>query len=466
MTLNNKSFSDSRSLNDKIKALIGLPSKIGEPNCNKGLRLIRPCYLLSKHEILTDSGQCSFFMANPSESLGFKTKADLHTWQNSLQTSIKNTSVTAKNTSSEDIPLHSGWVGVYPYPNQVTSLDQIDSNLAEFHYYPWVICLEHSTGIFYLLGSPDEAAEQAFQTLQSQPDHNAPDNNNALDPNYFKSDKFAPSWSKADYDKAFYKIQDYLEAGDCYQVNLTQPHKAHYKGRALDTLLPLYTSLNPSFGCYFEGQDFQLVSISPERLMSVDSSGKLEAKPIKGTIKRSSDPKQDQILIDELLSSKKNQAENLMIVDLLRNDLSMSAEPNSVKVEKLFDLETHPNVHHLVSTISAQLKTNLNPAQAIENVFPGGSITGAPKKRAMEIIEELEAQPRSLYCGSFGYYSDSGNADFNILIRSLEFRDNTITCWGGGGITIDSDCDEEYEESLTKVRRIMDVVENTGGASH
>ena len=119
-----------------------------------------------------------------------------------------------------------------------------------------------------------------------------------------------------------------------------------------------------------------------------------------------------------------------------------------------------------MSTISAQLKTNLNPAQAIENVFPGGSITGAPKKRAMEIIEELEAQPRSLYCGSFGYYSDSGNADFNILIRSLEFRDNTITCWGGGGITIDSDCDEEYEESLTKVRRIMDVVENTGGSSH
>ena len=227
----------------------------------------------------------------------------------------------------------------------------------------------------------------------------------------------------------------------------------------METLAPLYSALNPSYSCYFEGRDCELVSVSPERFISIDANGRLEAKPIKGTIKRSTDPVQDQLYIDELKNSAKNQAENLMIVDLLRNDLSMSAQPNSVKVEKLFELETHPNVHHLVSTISAQLKSDLTPAEAIANAFPGGSITGAPKKRAMEIIDELEAQPRSLYCGSFGYYSDTGNVDFNILIRSVEFRNGEMTCWGGGGITVDSDCEEEYEESLTKVRKIMDVVE-------
>jgi para-aminobenzoate synthetase component 1 len=201
------------------------------------------------------------------------------------------------------------------------------------------------------------------------------------------------------------------------------------------------------------------VSVSPERFISIDASGLIEAKPIKGTIKRSASESEDAALINELKNSSKNQAENLMIVDLLRNDLSMSAKAGSVKVDKLFELESHPNVHHLVSTISAELDANTLAKDAITNAFPGGSITGAPKKRAMEIIEELEVQPRSLYCGSFGYFSDSGNADFNILIRSLEFRENTITCWGGGGITVDSDCAEEYEESLTKIRRIMETIE-------
>ena len=120
----------------------------------------------------------------------------------------------------------------------------------------------------------------------------------------------------------------------------------------------------------------------------------------------------------------------------------------------------------MVRTITAQLKPNIRAADAIYNAFPGGSITGAPKIRAMEIIDELEAQPRSLYCGSFGYFSDTGHADFHILIRSLEFRDNTITCWGGGGITIDSKCDDEYEESISKIRRIMDVVRSIGKSSH
>jgi para-aminobenzoate synthetase component 1 len=469
MNLTNESHPDSRSLNDKIKALIGLSKKIGETNSSKGLRLLKPCYLLSKSDKGATNNQFSFFMANPTNVVNINNKEGLAVWHSQLSCPPSSNAISA-STSRNEIPFHSGWVGVYAYPGitpqkNSSKQPQTNSNLAEFNYYPWVICLAHNTGEFHLLGKPDPNAKLAFESLQETPKSQLePAKSTTKDKdsrNSFQAEKFISSWSKVDYKNAFNRVQAYLEAGDCYQVNLTHPHKAKYQGYALDTLLPLHTSLNPSFGCYFEGQDFELISVSPERLLNIDTHGKLEAKPIKGTIKRSSVLEKDQQLIKELINSDKNQAENLMIVDLLRNDLSRSAEPNSVKVDKLFELETHPNVHHLVSTISGQLKTSLYPAQAIENAFPGGSITGAPKKRAMEIIEELEVQPRSLYCGSFGYYSDTGNTDFNILIRSLEFRDGEITCWGGGGITIESDCDEEYEESLTKIRRIMETVEKT-----
>jgi len=467
MNLNNDSHPESRSLNDKIAALIGLSKNIGRTNQSKGLQLSKPCYLLSKIDKEASNDQFSFFMANPTDVVNINNKEALAAWHNQLSCPPSSNAISAC-ASLNEIPFHSGWAGVYAYPEISTQKNdskhsQSTSNLAEFNYYPWVICLAHNTGEFHLLGEPDYDAKLAFQSLQdipgSQIDSYKPTTSGKDSKNYFNADKFISSWSKADYNNAFNKVKDYLKAGDCYQVNLTHPHKANYQGFALDTLLPLHSSLNPSFGCYFEGQDFELISVSPERLLSIDYQGKLEAKPIKGTIKRSNVLEKDQQLIEELINSDKNQAENLMIVDLLRNDLSRSAEPNSVKVDKLFELETHPNVHHLVSTISGQLKTSLYPAQAIENAFPGGSITGAPKKRAMEIIEELEVQPRSLYCGSFGYYSDTGNTDFNILIRSLEFRDGEITCWGGGGITIESNCDEEYEESLTKIRRIMETVE-------
>ena len=395
----------------------------------------------------------SYFCANPSDKRLFHCPETLSTWQQSTQCG-------PTDNKNRSIPFHSGWIGYFAYPQAATAI-------AEFNYYPWSICFDHIENCFYLLGTPDKAAKAAFDWLQSEhllqstltgtaPSFKAP----SFKAPSFKASAFIPKWHKDDYQKAFFKVQDYLVAGDCYQVNLTHPFiSAHYQGSAIDTLQPLFDALKPSFGCYFQGESCELVSMSPERFISIDNTGKLQAKPIKGTIKRSDDKSVDNALIKELTNSAKNQAENLMIVDLLRNDLSISATPGSVKVDKLFELESHPNVHHLVSTISAQLRPEISPAEAISRAFPGGSITGAPKKRAMEIINELEVQPRSLYCGSFGYFSDSGHTDFNILIRSLEFRNGSITCWGGGGITVDSDCDEEYEESLTKIRRIMDVVE-------
>lgn len=464
-------FSKKLPLSEKVKRLIQLTEYLVAASLNNKhasnlqnlhsefeskLEFFKPCLLLSKCE--SDVGrQFSYLLANPTQS-SLKDKSSFKKALNKASLVVDELPIHVQH-----IPLHSGWLGYYAYPN--------NSIVSEFYYYPWAICLDHITGDFHLLGKPNTDAIQVFELLKQdligslEGDTEATDlkadrlKTDRLKTDRFKSSKFSPAWTQKQYSQAFYKIQDYLKAGDCYQVNLTQPHKASYTGSALETLAPLYSALNPSYGCYFEGRDCELVSVSPERFISIDGSGRLEAKPIKGTIKRSEDPAQDQLYIDELKNSAKNQAENLMIVDLLRNDLSMSAQPNSVKVEKLFELETHPNVHHLVSTISAQLKSDLTPAEAIANAFPGGSITGAPKKRAMEIIDELEAQPRSLYCGSFGYYSDTGNVDFNILIRSVEFRDGEMTCWGGGGITVDSDCEEEYEESLTKVRKIMEVIE-------
>jgi len=400
----------------------------------------------------------SFLSANPTQQQLFSNQDQLNSWKSSLP---------IIDATPDKIPFHSGWIGYFAYPSK--------HSIAEFNYYPWTICLDHHTDTFHLLGKPDSAAKKAFAwLLQAQADlllintsrkvqlSEIPIVNEALvNHAAFKATPFKAKWDKAEYQKAFNKVQSYLLAGDCYQVNLTQPYiSEQYTGSPASTLLPLFKALRPNFGCYFQGQNCELVSVSPERFISINSQGKLEAKPIKGTIKRSEDPLLDNELISKLLNSEKDLAENLMIVDLLRNDLSMSALPGSVKVEKLFGLESQPNVHHLVSTITAQLKPGVSPADAIYNAFPGGSITGAPKVRAMEIINELEAQPRSLYCGSFGYFSDSGNTDFNILIRSLEFRNNTITCWGGGGITVESECNDEYEESITKIRRIMDTIEN------
>jgi para-aminobenzoate synthetase component 1 len=437
---------------DNISLLISEPLEAEQGNC------------LETNKDKQSDRQLSFLCANPSQTMSFSCAEEIEQWQQSILPPADSSSNTAFEDSRE-APFHSGWVGYFSYP-QVQSAPS--RAISEFNYYPWSICFDHGADSFYLLGNPDQAAKDAFAwLLAAQSDEKLLALTPELEeehlleqPTNFKTDPFVAKWSQQDYQQAFSKVQDYLLAGDCYQVNLTHPFiSPQYTGSALDTLYPLCKALKPSFGCYFEGEHCELVSMSPERFISIDSSGKLEAKPIKGTIKRSDDPILDQELITELRNSSKNQAENLMIVDLLRNDLSISAQPGSVQVDKLFELESHPNVHHLVSTISAQLKLGVSHAEAIGNAFPGGSITGAPKKRAMEIINELEVQPRSLYCGSFGYFSDTGNTDFNILIRSLEFRDNTITCWGGGGITVDSDCDEEYEESLTKIRRIMDTIE-------
>lgn len=262
--------------------------------------------------------------------------------------------------------------------------------------------------------------------------------------------------SSKEYQSRVQKVIDYIYAGDIFQANISQRFEAdlppefdafiHYLG---------LRERNPApFGGYFDAGNLQIASCSPERFLVV-TGGRVETKPIKGTSPRSHDPAQDKINAETLLNSIKDRAENIMIVDLLRNDLSKVCEAASVKVEKLCALESFARVHHLVSTVSGTLRQEHDALDLLQACFPGGSITGAPKIRAMEIIAELEDAPRGPYTGALGYIGFDGRMDMNILIRSIVYKDGKASLNVGGGITAQSNPTEEYQETLDKAAGLM-----------
>lgn len=267
-----------------------------------------------------------------------------------------------------------------------------------------------------------------------------------------------PTWSKAQYTYAFDQIQDYIKAGDCYQINLTQEFTAQASGTLLDTAEQFWQLTDAPYSGYLKIDDFELLSCSPELFIDFEANRKIVTKPIKGTMPRYEDPVQDERSKQTLIHSQKDQAENVMIVDLLRNDLSVYAEVGSVQTPKLFNIESFNQVHHMVSEVTATLKENINPFEMLLSALPGGSITGAPKIRAMQIIEELESAPRGAYCGSMGYFNFDGTGSWNILIRSIQKYQNQVSVWAGGGITIASDCDAEYQECFDKVSAMLDLL--------
>lgn len=304
-------------------------------------------------------------------------------------------------------------------------------------------------------------------------------------------------WHKADYQQAFAQTQDYLQQGDCYQINLTQAwqgcllnkHKsstAYQKSRndkAVATLIDYLPALHRNTQAPFAGYlgvnntinstdksalCFELLSCSPELFFTFikerdTTAHYIRTKPIKGTRPRGSDTEQDLALKQQLVDSDKDRAENVMIVDLLRNDLGKYAKTGSVKVPHLFAIESFSNVHHMVSTITAELKPEAHPLAVLFGSLPAGSITGTPKKRAVEIISELEASARGAYCGSMGYMNFDGSGQWNVLIRTLQANslataETEVSLWAGGGITVASDRDEEYQECLDKVGNLLKVL--------
>ena len=263
--------------------------------------------------------------------------------------------------------------------------------------------------------------------------------------------------SEAEYTERFDRVQEYLKSGDCYQINLTQRFQAGYRGDEYQAYLALCESNKTPFSAFLRLPDAAILSISPERFISLEGEA-IQTKPIKGTRPRAEDPAQDQAFAEELVNAEKDRAENLMIVDLLRNDIGRVAAPGSVQVPELFAIESFPAVHHLVSTITAQLASGLHATDLLRASFPGGSITGAPKIRAMEIIDELEPHRRSIYCGSIGYISADGKMDTSITIRTLLCQGQQVYCWAGGGVVADSKAAAEYQECFDKVSKILPVL--------
>ncbi len=296
-------------------------------------------------------------------------------------------------------------------------------------------------------------------------------------------------WSKRDYQQAFDKTQNYLQQGDCYQINLTQQWQCSFNQSLIDNVTPklidylpaLHRNTQAPFAGYLavnnfdsemnvdtQDNQFELLSCSPELFFTFNKDGNtgkhhIRTKPIKGTMPRGLNTEQDNAYKQQLIDSEKDRAENVMIVDLLRNDLGKYAKIGSVKVPQLFAIESFSNVHHMVSTITAELKTDTHPLKVLFGSLPAGSITGTPKKRAVEIISELEGEARGAYCATLGYINFDGSGQWNVLIRTLQAQHKLgkagqVSLWAGGGITVASDCDAEYQECLDKVGNLLGVL--------
>lgn len=347
--------------------------------------------------------------------------------------------------SLDDIALPDMCVGIYPWAIVQDHLDQK----------AWLVINEHLVkrlgGAYNFLEIEQLCTNQTEKVVFHDVMSILESHKNPFNINGFKSDINAET-----YQAALTKIDAYIRAGDCYQVNFAQRFTADFTGDPFIAYRALRRALPSPFSGFMQLESGAILSLSPERFIRVNDNH-VETKPIKGTIKRGLTPEEDQANARWLQSSLKNRAENVMIVDLLRNDLSKHCL--NVRVPGLCELQTFANVHHLVSTITGELANDSTSIDVLRDAFPGGSITGAPKIRAMEIIEELEPTRRSLYCGSMGYISTDGQMDTSIAIRTLVCENNKIYCWGGGGIVADSEIEQEYRESIAKVKVLMDTLE-------
>ncbi|MBT1445531.1 aminodeoxychorismate synthase component I [Shewanella sp. JM162201] len=389
------------------------------------------------------------------------------------------------------LPFSGGAAGAFNYDlgRNIETLPAIASDdiglpLASLGFYDWALIKEYQSGQWTLVHYLGEAALNDTLTMLQKlidefsangvSDENgtnaqscagnqcgADEATKALQNSEFSlKAPFTPQIDRAAYNDKFARVQQYLLSGDCYQINLTQRFSAPFSGEPWHAYRTLRASNKAPFSAFMRLDEGAIVSISPERFLKL-SGRHIETKPIKGTLPRSADPLTDAANAEALKRSPKDQAENLMIVDLLRNDIGRVASPGSVSVPKLFDIESFPAVHHLVSTVTGTLADGLDGFDLLKAAFPGGSITGAPKIRAMEIIEELEPSRRSIYCGSIGYLSQHGEMDTSIAIRTLVAKDGVIHCWAGGGVVADSNADAEYQETFDKVSRILPVLEQS-----
>lgn len=349
-----------------------------------------------------------------------------------------------------------GAVGYFGYDlgRSIESLPQqavrdIDMPEMSVGIYRWAIITDHRAGRTVVRFSPGCTQKERLQITRSL--SRAANTSTGV---FRLTSSLQSNFSQHSYKGALEKLLEYIKAGDCYQANLAQRFSACYEGDPWDLFKRLDRQMQAPYSAYLDFDGNQIVCLSPERFLTV-SNGQVTTQPIKGTRPRGCNAEEDQRLADALIHSEKDRAENLMIVDLLRNDLGKSCITGSIRVPSLFQLCSYANVHHLVSTVTGTLAPHKHALDLLAGCFPGGSISGAPKIRAMQIIDELEPQRRAIYSGCIGYIGFDGSMDTNITIRTLLCHEDQVHCWGGGGIVADSEWQLEYLECLDKISLLL-----------
>lgn len=358
--------------------------------------------------------------------------------------------------ANTDLPFQGGALGIWGYDlgRRIEILPEQAKKELSFPdmaigVYLWALIVDHHKKIVTLLSYQD--VKQRLSWLENQTKIPAKQ--------FQMCEPWQSNMSEQQYHHKISQIHQYLRNGDCYQINLAQRFKAKYQGSEWEAFLKLNQNNQAPFSAFMRLEQHCVLSVSPERFLWLHDN-LVQTRPIKGTLPRLTDTKEDQEQIKRLQSSIKDRAENVMIVDLLRNDIGKVAIPGTVSVPELFVVESFPAIHHLVSTIVAQLPAYYHASDLLRACFPGGSITGAPKIRSMEIIDELEPHRRHSYCGAIGYISFCGTMDTNISIRTLLTEKQYLYCWAGGGIVADSTAEKEYQETFDKLSRILPVLKN------
>ena len=381
----------------------------------------------------------------------------------SFETYLKTYLAEHKDKNNTELPIISGAIGYfsYEYGRKLMEVDSAKEDLvsipdAVLVFYDFYIIEDRQEQRTYLIanGITGEAAklmDEMETRINGKPVYMQKES----DTEY--PIEVRPNFAKDEYKQAVDRMIRYIIEGDIYIVNMTQQLTVKSDKVPLDVFYDLREN-NPSpFGGYFDYGDFQIVCASPERFLKMQK-GHVNTRPIKGTRKRGETPEEDMLMRTELENSEKDKSELLMIVDLERNDLNRVCNPGSVKVTELFTVEEYATVFHLVSDIEGDLEESKNVMDLLEAAFPGGSITGAPKYRAMEIIDEMENNKRNLYTGSIGYLTLDGDCDFNIVIRTALHKDGKYYLGVGGGITAESDLEFEYEETLQKAKAVLQAM--------
>ena len=404
-------------------------------------------------------GRYSFISSNPFKTLKYK-----NTEENPLDY-LQEELNKYKVINNTHLPFIGGAVGYLSYDlgNYIEKLPRKakdDLNVYDLYFglYNYVIVVDHFEEKTYI-ATPDIDLEEEKIIINNVERQILDAEKKGIDSICYEEKEVEPiklksNFTKREFEESVQKVKDYIRSGDIYQANLTQ----RFNGETTLSSYELYRDLrriSPApFGAYLNFDNFNILSNSPERFIKCIDK-KVETRPIKGTRPRGKTKEEDLRLQEELRNSEKDRAELLMIVDLERNDIGKISKIGSVKVPELFVIEPYANVNHLVSTVVGNLKEDKDSVDVIKATFPGGSITGAPKIRSMEIIDELEPTQRNVYTGSIGYIGFNGDMDLNIAIRTIVKKEKQVYFQVGGGMTWGSNPSEEYQETLDKAKSIM-----------